>query len=147
MVMFFMLPFMAIVGDKWLFFYQMGKCCKIWHALLCDFQWRIHIRPANISLCLSMEILSLYAQCIAVRPCLGFWWSSWLRCKYGYVTVNFRDVTLACGWLTRSLCYLIKNIYYYIFFSLIKPLEHFRIFTFNIIEKIFFDIKNWRNLR
>ena len=28
-----------------------------------------------------------------------------------------------------------------------EPLEHFKIFTFYIIEKIFFDIKNWRNLR
>ena len=56
---------------------------------------------------------------------------------------------LACCWLTRSLCYLIKKCMYYYkkIFSLIKPLEHFKIFTFYIIEKKIFDIKNWRNLR
>ena len=37
--------------------------------------------------------------------------------------------------------------YYKKKFSLIKPLEHFKIFTFYIIEKKIFDIKNWRNLR
>ena len=37
--------------------------------------------------------------------------------------------------------------YYRKKFSLIKPLEHFKIFTFYIIERNFFDIKNWRNLR
>ena len=41
-----------------------------------------------------------------------------------------------------------KYIYYYEkFFSLIKPLEHFKIFTSYIKEKKCFDIKNWRNLR
>ena len=41
----------------------------------------------------------------------------------------------------------LKKYYYKKNFSLIKPLEHFKIFTFYIIEKKFFDIKNWRNLR
>ena len=64
----------------------------------------------------------------------------------GVFTVNFRDVTLAWGWLMllnkKKIYIIIKKI-----FSLIKPLEHFKIFTFYIIEKNFFDIKNWRNLR
>ena len=50
------------------------------------------------------------------------------------------------AWLTRNFCHKIKNIYIIVnFFSLIKPLEHFKIFTFYIIEKKIFDIKNWRN--
>ena len=50
---------------------------------------------------------------------------------------------LACCWLTRSLCYLIKKYMYYYkkIFSLIKPLEHFKIFTFYIIEKNFLILK------
>ena len=41
-----------------------------------------------------------------------------------------------------NLCYLIRKIYVIIvFFSLIKLLEHFKIFTFYIIEKNFLILK------
>ena len=44
----------------------------------------------------------------------------WLS-QYGCGGVNFRDVTLACRWLTRNLCYLKKkkNIYIYIYIIII----------------------------
>ena len=54
--------------------------------------------------------------------------------------VNFRDVP-HCLEQVEEETYATKKIYIYINikkFSLIKPLEHFKIFTFYIIEKFFF---------
>ena len=53
-------------------------------------------------------------------------------------------------WRRKPLLLNKKYIYIYYYkkiFPLIKRLEHFKIFTVYIIEKKFFDIKNWRILR